>query len=59
MFEFQRKTYYDRVSEIIKNLKLSSKSDNEIIKNRFLYEVVMYESKRDKTKKYYKLKNKC
>ena len=53
MFEFQRKTYYDRVSEIIKNLKLSSKSDNEIIKNRFLYEVVMYESKRDKTKKYY------
>ena len=53
MFEFQRKTYYDRVSEIIKNLKLSNKSDNDIIKNRFLYEVVMYESKRDKTKKYY------
>ena len=53
MFEFQRKTYYDRVSEIIKNLKLSNESDNDIIKNRFLYEVVMYESKRDKTKKYY------
>ena len=53
MFEFQRKTYYYRVSDIIKNLKLSNKSDNEIIKNRFLYEGVMYESKRDKTKKYY------
>ena len=53
MFEFQRKTYYDRVLDIINNLKLAYKTDNEIIKNRFLYEVVMYESKRDKTKKYY------
>jgi len=53
MFEFQRKTYYDRVSEIIKNLQLKYEGDNDIIKNRFLYEVIMYESKRDKTKKYY------
>ena len=52
--EFQRSTYYERVNEIINNLVLkNSPSDNEIIKNRFLYEVMNYEYKRDNVQKYY------
>lgn len=52
--EFQRSTYYDRVNKIIDSLVLkNSPSDNEIIKNRFLYEVMNYEYKRDSINKYY------
>jgi hypothetical protein len=52
--EFQRSTYYDRVNKIIDDLKLkNSPSDNDIIKNRFLYEVMNYEYKRDSINKYY------
>jgi len=52
--EFKRLTYYDRVNEIIDGLRLKdSPNDNQIIKNRFLYEVMHYEYKRDSTKKYY------
>ena len=52
--EFQRSTYYERVNDIINNLVLKkSPSDNEIIKNRFLYEVMNYEYKRDNVQKYY------
>jgi len=52
--EFQRSTYYDRVNKIIDGLVLkNSPSDNEIIKNRFLYEVMLYEYKRDSINKYY------
>ena len=52
--KFKRLTYYDRVNEIIDGLKLKdSPNDNQIIKNRFLYEVMHYEYKRDSTKKYY------
>jgi len=52
--EFQKSSYYDRVSKIIDGLKLKdTPNDNEIIKNRFLYEVMQYEYKRDNTKKYY------
>ena len=52
--EFQRSSYYDRVNKIIDGLKLKdSPNDNEIIKNRFLYEVMHYEYKRDSINKYY------
>jgi hypothetical protein len=52
--EFQRSTYYERVNDIINKLVLKdSPSDNEIIKNRFLYEVMNYEYKRDSINKYY------
>ena len=52
--EFQRSTYYERVNDIINKLVLkNSPSDNEIIKNRFLYEVMNYEYKRDSINKYY------
>ena len=52
--EFQRSSYYDRVNKIIDGLVLkNSPSDNEIIKNRFLYEVMNYEYKRDSINKYY------
>ena len=52
--EFKNLGYYDRVTKIIDSLKLTeSPTDNQIIKNSFLYEVIQYENKRDNTKKYY------
>ena len=53
MMKFVKQTYYDRVNKIIDGLVLEHPTDNQIIKNRFLYEVLLYEQKRDKTKKYY------
>ena len=53
MMKFVKQNYYDRVNKIIDGLKLKYPTDNQIIKNRFLYEVLLYEQKRDKTKKYY------
>ena len=52
--EFYDLSYFDRVNKIIDSLKLKeTPTDNDIIKNRFLYEVIQYENKRDNTKKYY------
>ena len=52
--EFKNLGYYDRVNKIIDSLKLKENpTDNQIIKNRFLYEVIQYENKRDSTKRYY------
>ena len=45
--------YKDRVLNIIKSLNLDSQHKKIIIKNRFLYEVIHYEQKRDNTRKYY------
>ena len=47
--------YTDKVSNIIDGLKLPEgmEGNKEIIKSRFLEEVVYYEKKRDSTKKYY------
>jgi len=45
-------SYKDRILNIIKNLTLD-KQKKLIIKNRFLYEIIEYEKKRDNTKKYY------
>ena len=53
MMKFVKQSYYDRVNKIIDGLVLENPTDNQIIKNRFLYEVLLYEQKRDKTKKYY------
>lgn len=53
MDNFKNLGYYERVKDIIEGLQLKNKSDNDIIKNRFLYEVLLYEKKRDNTKKYY------
>ena len=53
MNNFQNIGYYERVNNIIEGLKLKNEYDTEIIKNRFLYEVLLYEEKRNKTKKYY------
>ena len=55
MDNFKNLGYYDRVKDIIESLELKNKSDNDIIKNRFLYEVLLYEKKRDTTKKYYNI----
>ena len=41
-------SYKDRVMHIIKNLDLDTNKKKIIIKNRFLYEVIEYEKKRDK-----------
>ena len=46
-------TYKDRVLNIIKSLDLDSQHKKIIIKNRFLYEVMQYEKKRESTRKYY------
>ena len=46
-------SYKDEVLEIIDGLELSSKTDNSILKSRFLSEVVEYERRKLKTKKYY------
>ena len=46
-------SYKDRVLNIIRNLNLDSKHKKIIIKNRFLYEVMEYEKKRENTKKFY------
>ena len=53
MNNFKNFGYFERVNSIIDNLKLKNDYDTEIIKNRFLYEVLLYEDKRDSTKKYY------
>ena len=51
-------TYKDQVCEIIKTLRLDSdprknKTKQNILKNRFLSEVMNYEKRRDHTKRYY------
>ena len=48
-------SYKDRVMHIIKNLDLDTNKKKIIIKNRFLYEVIEYEKKRDNTRKYYNI----
>ena len=55
MNNFKDLGYYERVNDIIESLELKNKTDNDIIKNRFLYEVLLYEQKRDNTKKYYNI----
>ena len=51
-------TYKDQICEIVETLTLDSdprknKTKQSILKNRFLSEVLAYETRRDKTKKYY------
>ncbi len=46
-------TFQSRITDILTNLQLSNPIDNTILQNRFLYEVMYYEQKRDKSKKYY------
>ena len=51
--KFERLGYKDQVLDIINSLKLSSDTDKHILKSRFLYEVLNYDSRRNHTKKYY------
>lgn len=46
-------SFQSRITDILTNLQLSNPIDNTILQNRFLYEVMFYEKKRDKSKKYY------
>ena len=48
-------SYKDEVGDIIDGLELSSKTDNSILKSRFLSEVMRYEERKIYTKKYYNL----
>ena len=48
-------TYKDEVLEIIDGLELSSKTDNSILKSRFLSEVLNYEKRKLHTRKYYNI----
>ena len=40
-------TFQSRITEILSNLELPKPNDNIILQNRFLYEVMHYEYKRD------------
>ena len=48
-------TYKDEVLEIIDGLELTSKTDNSILKSRFLSEVLNYEKRKLHTRKYYNI----
>ena len=48
-------SYKEQVLDIINNLKLKSKTDNSILKSRFLAEVLTYEQRKNHTKKYYNI----
>lgn len=48
-------TYKDEVLEIIDGLELGSKTDNSILKSRFLSEVLNYEKRKHHTRKYYNI----
>ena len=46
-------SYANQVNEIINTLELNSETDRSILKSRFLSEVINYEKRKLKTKKYY------
>ena len=46
-------SYANQVNEIINTLELDSETDRSILKGRFLSEVVKYEQRKNRTKKYY------
>ena len=46
-------SYQDQIKEIIETLELNSETERNILKSRFLAEVLMYENRRNNTKKYY------
>ena len=46
-------SYANQVNKIINTLELDSETDRNILKSRFLSEVVQYEKRKMKTKKYY------
>jgi len=48
-----KNSYANQVNEIINTLELESETDKCILKSRFLSEVVQYEERKNKTKKYY------
>ena len=51
--KFEKFGYKDQVLDIINSLQLSSETDKHILKSRFLYEVLNYDTRRNHTKKYY------
>jgi len=46
-------SYANQINEIINTLELDSETDRSILKGRFLSEVVKYEQRKNRTKKYY------
>ena len=48
-------SYANQVNEIINTLELDSETDRSILKSRFLSEVINYEKRKLKTKKYYNI----
>ena len=48
-------SYANQVNEIINTLELDSETDRSILKSRFLSEVITYEKRKLKTKKYYNI----
>ena len=46
-------SYKEQVNDIIQTLELESETERNILKSRFLAEVLMYENRKNHTKKYY------
>lgn len=46
-------SYKEQVNDIIQTLELESETEKNILKSRFLAEVLMYENRKNHTKKYY------
>ena len=46
-------TYKEQISDIIQTLELNNETERNILKSRFLAEVLMYENRKNHTKKYY------
>ena len=46
-------SYQEQVKDIIETLELNNVTEKNILKSRFLAEVLMYENRRNNTKKYY------
>ncbi len=46
-------SYQGQVKDIIETLELNNETEKSILKSRFLAEVLMYETRRNNTKKYY------
>jgi len=53
--KFERISYKDQVLDIINSLVLKCDTDKQILKSRFLYEVLNYDARRNHTKKYYNI----
>tara|TARA_B100000214_G_C23957662_1_gene623675 strand:+ start:1288 stop:2112 length:825 start_codon:yes stop_codon:yes gene_type:complete len=51
--DIKMESYQEQIKEIIETLELNNETERNILKSRFLAEVLMYEKRKNNTKKYY------